>query len=376
MISNDQIDEEVGTRARRHPFLRTRAGILTAVAAVVTALLASLVVWRSASTSSAPPPQPSVPSSSTAVVGLGYLEPESTVVTIGAPGGGEAARIAELKVVEGQDVQTGDVLAVLDSAAKLSAQVEAAQAQVILKKVLLQRQRLEIESTLNARRAALARARAELDTTQAEYRRQVDLAAQEYATVAVVESKRREFLAAQANVDEAQAALRRTESLATDARRRGKPTLIDVAVTEQELASAQAELKVAQASLEQGLVRAPFSGRVIELKTRPGARVGSEGVLDLGTTQRMRAVVEVYQSDIDRVHAGQVVELRADVFNRPLSGRVERIGIAVKRQTVVNNDPATSTDARVIDVHVSLSPDASRLVSSLSRLQVRAVFRP
>jgi HlyD family secretion protein len=372
MAHNDEPATGGGARALLHG--KHHRALLLTVGLGAALLIASIVAWRWLAPPRIETGKIATPLPPPAVVGLGYLEPASTVVTIGAPGGGDASRIVELKAAEGDDVQTGQVLAVLDSAAKLTAQVDSAQAQVNLKRLLLQRQRLELESTLKSRRAALTRARADLESSQAEYKRQLDLLAQEYATAAFVESKKKEFLTAQATAEEMEAALRRTESTVASAQRGRPGTLIDVAVTEQELAAAEADVRVAQASQEQALIRAPFAGRVIAIKARPGERVGTDGVLELGTTQRMRAVVEVYQTDIERIRVGQAVELRADALHEAVAGTVERIGIAVKRQTVVNNDPATATDARVIDVHVALDAEVSRRLAALSRLQVRAVF--
>lgn len=59
----------------------------------------------------------------------------------------------------------------------------------------------------------------------------------------------------------------------------------------------------------------------------------------------------------------------------PATGVVERVGLKVKRQSVINNDPATDTDARVIEVRVALDAASSVRVSNLTRLQVRAHFK-
>jgi HlyD family secretion protein len=310
------------------------------------------------------------------VVGLGYLEPTSTVVTLAAPASGDAARVAELRVAEGDAVQAGQLLAVLDSAARLEAQLDSALVQVDLKRLMLARQRLEIDSSLKAKRAALARALADLNVARAEYQRQHELVPQGAVSEAQFEASDKDFLNAQANVDEKEAALRRTEAVAPGAIRGHHSALIDVAVTEKELAAAEADARVARASLDQARVLAPFAGRVIAIKSRAGERVGSEGLLELGAVQNMRAVIEVYQTDIHRVRIGQDVELHAQALPGAVKGSVQRIGMAVKRQTVINNDPATSTDARVIDVIVALDPDTSRALAGFSRLQTRAVFMP
>ena len=310
------------------------------------------------------------------VVGLGFLEPSSTILKVGAPGSPDAARVATLGVAEGDEVQAGQVIATLDTAAKLAVQVEASSAQVQLKRLMLEKQRIDIAYAIETRRSALVRAHAELESTQADFLRQQSLVSSRVVAVSVFEKARKDFLTARATVVETEAALRRVEAAAKTPRS-GQPIPIDLAVTEQELAAAEADLRFAQANLADATVHAPISGRVLAVKARPGERVGSDGgLLELGATRSMRAVIEVYETDIGRVRLGQTVVIQAEALQGDISGTVERIGAAVKRQSVINNDPATATDARVVEVFVALDGEASRRVGSLSRLQVQGVFRP
>jgi HlyD family secretion protein len=326
------------------------------------------------------PPKPAsvaivTPARPPAVVGLGSLEPSSTVIKIGAPGSADALKISAIKVAEGDAVEAGQVLAVLDTADKLAAQVAASEAQLKLKRLMLEKQRVEIAANITSRRSALERARAELEATKADFDRQKTLLDRGVATVLTVEKRRRELLTAEATVREMEASLMRIEAHA-GAATSTPGSLIDIAVTEQEVAAAEADLAVVRASLDLATIRAPFKGRVLNIHTRPGARIGTDGVLEMGTTQTMRAVIEVYQLDIGRVSVGQKVIVKADVLSKPLEGTVERLGASIKRQSVVNNDPATATDARVVEVFVAFDEATSAQVASLSRLQVHAVFAP
>lgn len=328
----------------------------------------------------APPVTPANSTRPPAVVGLGYLEPSSSVVHIGAPGSADALRIGALNVAEGDQVEQGQVLAVLDTADRLAAEVAASEQQVKLKRLILQRQQHDIASAITAKRSALDRARAEHAATKAEYDRQRTLLDRGVTTTATIEKKERELRSAEANIREMEAALTRIE-MQTSANpskegRNIEGTQIDVAVSAQEVATAEADLAVARAKLELATVRAPFKGRILAIKSRAGERIGSEGVLELGATDVMRAVIEVYQTDIGRVRIGQPVSIRTEVLDRPLAGTVERISPTVKRQSVINNDPATATDSRVIEVFVSFDEATSRQIATLSRLQVRAVFEP
>jgi HlyD family secretion protein len=221
------------------------------------------------------------------IVGLGYLEPQGSIIKVGAPGSPDALRIGELKVQEGDEVEAGQVLAVLDTYDKLAAQVEASKALFDLKRLLLERQRYEITATVAARRAALERAQADLVMSRADFDRQKSLLDRGVTTKAAIEKRQCELQTAEATVREMEAALSRIEAQVNPHEGDGT-TLIDVAVSTQELAAAEADLKVAKASLDLATLRAPARGRILSIKARAGERIGSDGVLEMGSTHKMR----------------------------------------------------------------------------------------
>jgi HlyD family secretion protein len=55
-------------------------------------------------------------------------------------------------------------------------------------------------------------------------------------------------------------------------------------------------------------------------------------------------------------------------------GTVERIGSQVKRQTIVNTDPSSNIDARVIEVHITLNEASSQKAAKFTNLQVQVVI--
>lgn len=353
---------------------RSRSWLLPAVGVAV--VIGIGAVWMLAPRPAPPTPVAITPGRPPAVVGLGYLEPVSSVIKVGAPGAADALRVGLLKVQEGQEVEAGQVLAVLDTYDKLAAQLAAAEAVVRLKRLTLERQKVEITATVTSRRSALDRARAELDAVKAEFDRQQTLFERGVTTTANVEKKRRELLTAEATVREMSAALTRIEMQSTLGPADGVSSQIDIAVTEQEVTASEADLRVTKASLEQATIRAPISGRILTIHTRAGERFSSSGLLEMGATDVMQAVVEVYQTDVARVRIGQPVSVKAEALTAPIAGTVARIGVVIKRQSVVNNDPATATDARVVEVFVAFDAATSRTISRYSRLQVQAVFTP
>ena len=68
---------------------------------------------------------------------------------------------------------------------------------------------------------------------------------------------------------------------------------------------ARADLAAANASLEHALVKSPLDAQVLEIHAQPGERIGIDGLLELGQTQKMYAVAEVYETDIALVTIGQ-----------------------------------------------------------------------
>lgn len=342
---------------------------------VVAACLAGGGIVMLRLTSGPAPSSPAViasPVVRTSVTALGWLEPASTVVRIAAPATVEASRIAELRIVEGDAVEAGQVIAVLDTAAKLEAQLKASEAQVALKRALLERVKLDTASSVVAKRMAIARARADVEQTEAEFARQKILVAREIATPANLEKRRRDLAVAQAQIEEAQAALQRLEAVLPG--EVNAALRIDVAIAARELAAAEADLAQVRVTLDQASIRSPIRGRVLTVLTQGGEKISQDGVAEVGSTDAMIAVGEVYQSDIGLIRIGQRVEVRAEMLKEPVTGRVERIGLKVKRQSIINNDPATDTDARVIEVRVALDAESSARVSSLTRLQVRLHF--
>ncbi len=59
-----------------------------------------------------------------------------------------------------------------------------------------------------------------------------------------------------------------------------------------------------------------------------------------------------------------------------LSGTVTQIGSQVKRQEIVNTDPSTNIDARVVEVHIALDQTSSQKAAKFTNLQVKVVIEP
>jgi HlyD family secretion protein len=334
------------------------------------------------------------------VSALGRLEPEGEVIQVFAPTAAEGARVETLSVVQGQQIRKGQVIAVLDTYERRQAALQEAQAQVrvalsqlsqvkagaksgqIQAQVnVVQRQRVELQTELEAQHAAIARLQAELQNAELEAHRYQKLLQEGAVSASLRDSKQLTADTVQQHLNEAQANLNRIQRSRRQQIAEAQATLdqiaevrpVDVDVARSQVAAAQARVARAQADLDLATVRSPQDGQVLKIHTRPGELVGSQGIVSLGQTQRMVAVAEVYELDISRIRVGQTATVvsKNNAFSDVLRGRVVEVGLEINKQDVLNTDPAAQFDARVVEVKVLLDEVDSRRVAGLTNLSVQ-----
>jgi len=245
--------------------------------------------------------------------------------------------------------------------------------------------RLEADQvgTINTQQATIARLDAEVRNARIEAERYESLYDEGAISASERDTKRLTFETSQRQLQEAEAALERIQSTTQEQILQARATLdqlaevrpVDVAVAEAEVQSAIAAVAEAKADLDQAYVRSPRAGQIIKIHTRPGENIADEGIATLGQTQEMMAIAEIYQSDVAQIEIGQPAEITSSAIPGTLTGTVERIGLQVEQQEVVDEDPATNIDARVVEVHIRLDPDANTQVAGLSNLQVMTTIR-
>lgn len=337
----------------------------------------------------------------TTVTALGRLEPQGEVIQLSAPSSSSGSRVEQLLVQEGDRVQAGQVIAVLDSRDRLQAaydqaqeDVRVAEAQLTItqagaKQGEIDAQRAEIarleaqrQGDIEAQEATIARLRAELQNAQAEFNRYQSLYQEGAVSVSELDRRRLTHDTAQRSVEEATAVLARIQSTSPAQLNQAQSTLeqiaevrpVDIQAKQAEVDQAMAAVQQARAELDQAYVRSPIDGEVLDIHTRAGEVVSTDGIAEIGETQRMYAVAEVYQSDIERVKPGQRVRVSSDSIPGDLLGTVERIDSQVKRQEIVNTDPSANIDARIIEVHIALDAASSQRAAKFTNLQVTAVI--
>jgi HlyD family secretion protein len=312
-------------------------------------------------------PRGRAPAPATPNVVLGKLLPEGEVVTVAPPFGAGDARIASLHVREGEQVQKGAVLAVLDSKPLFEAAVESARAQVGAREAALAQVRASVLASRDEARASLARAEAAHQNAVREFERVDSLRQRGFAAEQVFDQRRTARDEAAREVERARATLSRYASADPDE----QP---DVVLAARNVDAARADLARATADLDKAVVRSPITGTVLTVLVRPGEKPGAQGLMKLGDLERMIVEVEVYQRQIGRVALGDAVEVAGEPLPQVLKGAVTRIGLEVGRQTLVDANPAANTDARVVKVTVALDPESSRLARRYTNLQVTTRF--
>ncbi|MBN3906244.1 MAG: ABC exporter membrane fusion protein [Nostoc sp. NMS1] len=335
------------------------------------------------------------------VTALGRIEPQGKVIKLSAAVSAEGSRVEKLLVKEGDWVKAGQVIAILNSRDRLQAELKEAQEQVKVAQANLNRTqagakhgeiaaqkaaiaRLEAErqGDINTQAATIERFQAEVQNAQAEDERYQQLYQQGAISASQRDSKRLNLETAQKSLQESQAQLNRTQSTSQQKVKQATATLeeiaevrgVDVEAAQAEINRAVAAMNLAKVNLKQAQVRSPQNGQVFEIHTHPGELVSNDGIADIGQTSQMYVIAEVYESDIGKVNSGQQVRIFGDYLPIELQGIVDRKGLQVRRQNVINTDPVSNIDNRVVEVYIRLDEASSRKAASLTNMQVKAVI--
>jgi HlyD family secretion protein len=359
-------------------------------------------LWQNNSATVPDPAQAQSPVLSiSTVTALGHLEPQGEIVALSAANSQEGNRLEQLLVKEGDYIKKGQVIAILDNHLRLQAAVVAAKEQIRLEQANLAKVKAGAQTgQIEAQKAAVARIESEqrhdiqvqtalirrleveLNYAQVEYQRYELLYNEGAVSASNRDSKRLISETTQQQLYEAKAALERTHASQQQQIQEAKATLsqivevrpVDVEVAAARVATAQAAWQQAQANLQQAFVRSLQNGRVIKIHTFPGEVISDQGIVEIGQTQQMYAIGEIYESDISKIRVGQKAKISSPSLTQILSGTVEKIGLQVIRQDVINADPSANIDSRVVEVKIRIDPSFNQQVADLTHLQVQVTI--
>lgn len=373
-----------------------------------------------------------------AVAALGYLEPQGEVIEVSAPAFAEGTRVEQLLVKRGERVKKGQTVAILDNRDRLKAALDKAEKEVALAQNRLdqvkagakngdifaqtakfQGIKAELNGQINIQQAMIAdlkaqqqgettaqqatvqRLEAELTNANKECQRYESLyrdgaiSSSKKDSVCLQQTTSKERLAeAEANlirigntsnqqISQAQANLERTKNTLSNQANEAEGNLkalsevrfVDVNVAQTELEIARSAVTEAQANLALATVKSPTDGQILKINTWSGEIVNnSEGIVEIGNTENMYVVAEVYETDIDRVRVGQTAAITSGGVTKELTGTVDDIGLEIGTKDVLDTDPVADADARVVEVKINLKPEDSKQVANLTNLQVNVII--
>jgi HlyD family secretion protein len=344
---------------------RTLFWALVTILAAVSIMTVS-VILSSKSHQSADAPAPVRSTQDNSISCLGRIEPEDGVIRISARSiSGQPSIVGELRVNEGDFIERGQIVAILNSKEQLEAVWHRAEARVsVARSALAQVKAGAKAADIAAQRARITRFESELAFAQVEYRRNEQLHQKGVVPLSILDSKRLLMDTAAQMLGEAK---ERLNGL-TEVRR------VDIDLAEAELDAAIKDAHEAQVEFVQSMVRSPMSGRVIKVHVWPGEQVGSEGIVELGKTDSMYVIAEVAETDIGRVRVGQHATITTEALAENLPGVVEEIGLQVAKNDVLHTDPTAFSDARVVEVKIRLRD--GKKVSGLIHGQVTVLIMP
>ncbi|MBD2487495.1 HlyD family efflux transporter periplasmic adaptor subunit [Aulosira sp. FACHB-615] len=333
------------------------------------------------------------------VAALGILEPQGDIIHLSATGANQ--RLAKLLVKEGEQVSTDQIIAVMDNVNQYQASIENARAKVIVARSRLaqvqageesgqiEAQRMKVAETqaeltenIKVQQSVIASQEIELRKTQDDYERYKELLDKGAVSVAETEKRRLQVEIEEQKLQEAKANLRKQVSIGKERVKAAEATLdslahvkpTDILVAKAELNESLSQLEKAKVDLESLYVKAPVAGQILSINTRVGEVVGSKGIVDIGQTQQMYVIAEVYESDIHYVKIGQEATIVSEYggFTGEIKGEVDQIGLQIEQPGIINDDPSAKADVRIVKVKIRLRPDDSERVRTLNKLQVRA----
>jgi len=269
--------------------------------------------------------------------------------------------LKSIRVEEGDSVKKGQVIAELDNS-DYAARVAEAKAELHVREAELER--LVNGSRTQERKEALAatkEAEAVMKNARAEMDRRDRLFQTGDISRSDAEQTEREYAVAKARYDQA------TEHFA----------LVDAGPREDEKARAEAAIELgkaqvaeAEARLQKTIIRSPVTGIVLRRNRRAGESV-SEGpdtpVVTVADNSVIRVRVDVDETDVGRVQAGQRAYVTADAYgDKRFWGHVVRVGKLLGRKNVHTDEPTEKIDTKILETLVELDghpeiPDGLRV---------------
>lgn len=257
------------------------------------------------------------------------------------------ARIERYLVNEGDHVDKGQVIAVLDSK-ELTARLRQAEAEL----AVAQAKRVEVaagarDEEIKQAQAVLQRALSERMLAEKEFKRMGQLYQDKFVSRAMLDNAENAYKVATARVAEAEEQLRLL---------RAGPRRETLALHVAQVAQAETNVRYVRSLLDKTRVVSPIGGILIERYLDVGEVVMPEKpIAVIADTDRLRINAEVDETDAGRLQLGDPVEVRAYAYpGKMYKGRVEEIAHYVGKREIKPNNPAVNLGLKIIQVKIVL----------------------
>lgn len=265
------------------------------------------------------------------------------------------ARIERITAREGERVEKGSVIVILDNsdiAAKLKeTEGDLGVARARLKEVKSGSRKEEIAKA----EASLEAASADLDLAESELERYRTLYSEKAVSKAQLDSKEREARVARARLREAQEELILLKK---------GPKEETVKLHEETVVKAASSVEYYRRLLEKTSIKAPISGTVLHRHLEEGETVIPETpILSIADTERVWVNAEVDETDVGRINVGDPAEVSSDAYpGKVFRGEIKEISGYVGIRTVKPNNPAKNLDMKVVQVKIGLKDKAPFII--------------
>jgi len=252
----------------------------------------------------------------------GLVEPAETV-KINAKVMGQ---VKEVLVSEGEEVQKGDTLIRLDDE-QISLQVAQANATLDSAKASLDKVRAGARpQEIKQAEAAMQQAKINLDSAEESFQRMEKLFSEGAVSEQQYDQAKGQFEIAQA---QHQSAKERYELIKEGASEE------DIKVTQAQVRQAQSALEIAEAQLDNTIIRAPIGGKVTAILAKTGEMISSAvPILTILDVSELYVKSGISEKDIASVKVGQEVEILIDAFPQiQFRGEIATKGVAVDPQS-------------------------------------------
>ncbi|MEM8831943.1 MAG: HlyD family efflux transporter periplasmic adaptor subunit [Cyanobacteria bacterium P01_G01_bin.19] len=337
------------------------------------------------------------------VVTLGKLVPKGEVIKLSVANA-EDSRVNQILVEEGDRVEKNQVIAILQGIERRQRDLEEAektvelaraklaqtqagdskQAEIAAQKANISRLESLLRNETIERQAAIAAVEAELRQANLTYERNKSLLKDGAVSQQTLDEAQSSFNRLQASLNERKAQLNNTlQTLKAEINQENENLAriqeirpVDIRVAEIELERAIIAVEQRKADLEDTKVKVPIAGQILRINTRVGEQVNTQqGIVELGRTDEMYAIAEVYETDISKVKIGQPATISSEYggFEGKLKGQVEHLGLQIGAKSLAESsqDPTQDENSRVVEVKIRIDPQDSEKVAGLTNMKVR-----